>query len=68
MRPVLGKQLLQTISFYFQFEELRVLQHDCYMYYIVVGRGQSENGCERELTEMKHHLNLHIRRPVLAEL
>lgn len=30
MRPVLGKQSLQTISFYFQFVELRVLQHDCY--------------------------------------
>lgn len=30
MRPVLGKQLLQTISFYFQFVELRVLQRDCY--------------------------------------
>lgn len=30
MRLVLEKQLLQTISFYFQFVELRVLQHDCY--------------------------------------
>lgn len=30
MRPVLGNKLLQTISFYFQFVELRVLTQGCY--------------------------------------